>query len=75
MLSSGPGDAFCLPITIRAPTWILAFSTAFCAFFLPPALWPSLSATAADLLLAEAKTECMHPAIMQTQSFLHLGHS
>ena len=72
---SGSAAAFCLPITIRAPTWILAFSSAFFAFFLTAALWHSLSATAAGLLLADAKTECMHPANMQTQNLLHLDHS
>ena len=35
----------------------------------------SLSTTTAGLLIADAKTVCMHPVNMQTQNFLHLGQS
>jgi len=37
--------------------------------------WPSFSGTAAGVLLADAKTGCMHPANTQTQNILHLGRS
>ena len=62
MLSSDPSAAFCLPITIRAPRWMLAFLS---AFLLLTALWPSLSQTAAGL--ADAKTGCMRVTNTQTQ--------
>ena len=34
-----------------------------------------LSAVAASILLANAKTGCMQPANMQSRNLLHLGHS